>query len=656
MNTAARSGLTVAAVAGMGGLFLAGVAVGQLGASPDSHRLPTLTQAPLKLANADLRAPKDCDDLLRSYIDRSVDRVTAWGWQGPIMYAFDSGSPTQLDSAAGAAPRGVQAPQPASGEVAEQTDSDTGTNVQEAGVDEPDSVKTNGDLLLRTDGSLVRVYDVTGDQPELVGDLPLAHLAQPELLLAGDQGVALGTDQQDDQIVTRVLTFDVSDPSQPRVTSNRTFSATTVRAVQHGSTVRLILSTGLPDLSGFVEPKPWRSPESALAHNRQVARDSTVADWLPTVTTYDENGEADGTEPLLDCGRVAIPSDERAEPGTMPIVAFDAAAPDTLVTSAVATTTSLAYVSADRLYLATSGWGTWGSMPAGAPPAMPDSCCSEGDVGSAPVAMPAQQIGTSEVYDFALSGLDATYVASGEVEGTIRDRWAMDSHDGVLRVAVGPSPDTGNFNSVLTFTEQGSDLVLAGRVDRLGVGEQIKSVRWFDDLAIVVTFQQTDPLYVIDLSNDEHPRLAGDLTIPGYSEYLHPIGGDRLLGLGQQATNAGALLGAQAALFDVRDLAEPRRTDVVRFSSGSQALAGQDPRQFTWLPGRSTALTVVSGMSGWEGSQTGWVAVLHVTGDQMTVRKVPVEYGQDVSGVRLVPLPSGKVALVTGETVSFFEA
>jgi hypothetical protein len=71
------------------------------------------------------------------------------------------------------------------------------------------------------------------------------------------------------------------------------------------------------------------------------------------------------------------------------------------------------------------------------------------------------------------------------------------------------------------------------------------------------------------------------------------------------------------------------------------------------LPDRSTALTVVSSAS--FGSQTGWIAVLHVDGDRMTWRTVPVEYGADTVGVRLVPLPSGKVVLVTGESVSFFD-
>ena len=90
------------------------------------------------------------------------------------------------------------------------------------------------------------------------------------------------------------------------------------------------------------------------------------------------------------------------------------------------------------------------------------------------------------------------------------------------------------------------------------------------------------------------------------------------------------------------------------YPSGSIALAGQDPRQFTWLPDTSTALTDVS--SDRQGSQTGWVAVLHVSGDRIEARKVPVEYGVDTTGVRLVPLPSGRVVLVTTDAVSFFDA
>jgi uncharacterized secreted protein with C-terminal beta-propeller domain len=260
--------------------------------------------------------------------------------------------------------------------------------------------------------------------------------------------------------------------------------------------------------------------------------------------------------------------------------------------------------------------------------------------------------GRSRIYGFELDGTDATYVASGVVDGVIADRWSMDEHDGVLRVAVGPSFETGNFNSVVLLREDGSDLEEIGRVDKLGVDEDIKSVRWFDSLAIVVTFRQVDPLYAIDLNDPERPELLGELKIPGFSEYLHPISGDRLIGMGQDASLRGVLRGAQAALFDVSDLTRPRRTGLVTYRAGSVAAAATDPRQFTWLPNEETALTVVS--QGWEG-RTGWVSVLAVDGESLSNRMVEVEYGTDVDDVRLVPLPDGRVVLTTGEDVSFFE-
>ena len=177
-------------------------------------------------------------------------------------------------------------------------------------------------------------------------------------------------------------------------------------------------------------------------------------------------------------------------------------------------------------------------------------------------------------------------------------------------------------------------------------------MRWFDDLAIVVTFRQTDPLYAIDLSDPAAPRLLGELKIPGFSEYLHPLGEHRLIGVGQDASLDGMVRGAQAALFDVTDLTAPRQLDVVRYPENSQAGAGTDPRQFTWLPEQRVALTVVS--QGWTGT-TGWVSVLSLDDGRMSNRMVEVEHGSDVADVRLVPLASGKVALVTGEGVSFFE-
>ena len=118
---------------------------------------------------------------------------------------------------------------------------------------------------------------------------------------------------------------------------------------------------------------------------------------------------------------------------------------------------------------------------------------------------------------------------------------------------------------MLVLDERDGRLVETGRVDGLGQGETIQSVRWFGDLAIVVTFRQTDPLYTVDLSDPDRPRVVGALKIPGFSSYLHPVGGDLLVGVGHDATTTGADLGAQAATFDLRDLADVRRVDTLGF-------------------------------------------------------------------------------------------
>ena len=83
--------------------------------------------------------------------------------------------------------------------------------------------------------------------------------------------------------------------------------------------------------------------------------------------------------------------------------------------------------------------------------------------------------------------------------------------------------------------------MLRHRLLGLGRGEDLRSVRWFDRLAVLVTFRQTDPVHTVDLSDPERPRSLGQLEVPGFSSYLHPIGDDRLLGLGTEADADGTV-------------------------------------------------------------------------------------------------------------------
>lgn len=628
--------LTAAAVTALAGAFVAGTLVegggpGSGGPVAGPDRLPRHVAF-----RADLEPARSCDDLRASYVDRALQVVGPWGWgRSPMPYVEDGDALREqlsMPEMADAAPSGAaKAPQ-----TERQTNSATGTNVQEAGVDEPDTVKTDGSVMVVVRDERLDVYDVTGSSTAKVSSLPLLRIDAPEVLLADDTVVALGRDAGSPAEApgTRVVTVSLADPTAPEVVDDVVYDADRASARQHGETVRLVLASGLPDLD-FVEPGGKRSEDEALAHNREAVEDSTLEDWLPTVTV-------DGDKPgrLLDCRDVAIPSDDLAL-GTTSVVGFDAGAAGRLDAIGLAGLADIAYESADHLYLAGTRPSAWGCI---------DWCVDLPANGTTRVFPRSGTGGSSYLFDFALDGTRATHVASGEVEGAIRDRWSLDEAGGVLRVAVGPTSETGNFSSVVTFERQGQDLVERGRLDGLGRNEEIQSVRWFDDLAIVVTFRRVDPLYAVDLTDTAAPRLLGELKVPGFSSYLHPLGRARLIGVGEGPGPGG--WGAQVGLFDVRDTTRVSRLDVLSYGRRTSALAGADPRAFTWLPAQRTVLTVVEK---WGSRRVGYLSVLRLGDGKLHEHRIKVEYGDDVDRVRTVPLPDGRVVLVTGEDAQVLE-
>ena len=155
-------------------------------------------------------------------------------------------------------------------------------------------------------------------------------------------------------------------------------------------------------------------------------------------------------------------------------------------------------------------------------------------------------------------------------------------------------------NGIVVLDERDGRLETVGELRGLGVDEEIQSVRWFDDLAVVVTFRQTDPLYTIDLTDPTRPRRLGELKIPGFSSYLHPIGDDRLLGLGTDAPRR-TVIGAQAAVFDIGDRSRARQVGKVTFGEQSGLGASEDPHAFTWLPDSDAAITTLQ----WPGVGSG---------------------------------------------------
>jgi hypothetical protein len=631
----------VATVAALGGAFAAGTLVtgspaGKTGdptSSPPAATLPSLVAF-----GADLSPADSCEDLLATYVDRGLGLVTADGWNRPYYYydawtarAGNAPGPmmfndlsAEIPALAGAAMHRDQAKSLGTSRVEA---SDTGTNVQEEAVDEPDTAKSDGTLLVRLRDDELLIYDVSGDEVENLSTLTLTGIEDGQILLAGDTVIAVGADAKSTRSEvtglrtgTRVQTIDIADPRAPKVTDNVTYEAAVSSVRQHGDTIRMVLSAGLPELP-FVNRRKGVTRQDALDQNRQVVKDSTLEDWLPG---YDAG---DGTVDLLACDNVAVPS-AKVGLDTAAVVTFSAAKPSTPTAFGLAGATTIAYESADRLYLASTGDG-W--------------ACRCIDMGRST----SNATGTSYLFEFALSNDGAKHVASGEVEGTIRDRWSMDEYDGVLRVLVGPSSETGNYNSIVTLAREGDDLVETGRLDHLGANEQVQSVRWQDDLALVVTYRQMDPLYAVDLRGT--PTLLSELKIPGFSSYLHPLGTDRMIGVGEGSSPGSRRWGAQMGLFDVSDLTDVKQLDVWHYRSGSQPVAGVDPRAFTWVAGQRTVLTVI------QRGQTGSLSIQRLVKGHLENRMVEVEYGNDVASVRTIEMPDGRIVLVTGEDVEFLD-
>ena len=167
---------------------------------------------------------------------------------------------------------------------------------------------------------------------------------------------------------------------------------------------------------------------------------------------------------------------------------------------------------------------------------------------------------TTEIYKFKLNGNEIDFAARGKVAGRMHNQFSLSESGGKLRIAT----QVDQLGSQMAILDK--DLKLLGKVDGIAPGENIKSVRYMGDRGYMITFRNTDPLYVIDLSQNK-PKILGELKIPGWSDYLHPYGKNHLIGLGKEI-KAGAedddritsdeMMGLKLSIYDVSDVKNPK--------------------------------------------------------------------------------------------------
>jgi beta propeller domain-containing protein len=600
------------------GLVAAG-AVTVIGAGPGA--------TPTAVAN-ELTPFDDCAQLRSWYVESALPHVTAWGW--------DTGGPIMVDGVMPLASTPRVAAPPAAAETGAVGNGATGTNLQEQDVDEPDLAKTDGDhVVVIRHGDLV-VYDATGEQADEIGRLDLPWRLQiDELLLVGDRAVLFGSTTAMTPYIeppgpirriqpygepttgrmitsgphTTVTTVDLTDPAAPTVQRTETIQGDLVSAREHDGTVRVV-TTWLPSLD-FAEPYPRLTSKQALAKNRDLVRSTTAADWLPS--TRVDGGSA---QPLMSCADVRHPADP-AGAGTISVVTMDPDNPGARTGTGVAADGDLTYSSADRLYVATAddGW-TW--------------------------TADQTRDTTTDIHAFDVAGDQTTYVASGEVPGRVKDQWSFSEDGGLLRVAstLGPSWAPKE-TKVTVLAERNGRLDPIGSVGGIGPEDQIEAVRWFGDVAVVVTFRLVDPLYTLDLSDPRHPAVVGELKIPGFSAYLHPLGDDLLLGVGQDATRAGSMRGSQVSTFDLGDLAKPQRLDQVGLGYTRSSAIESDSRAFSYLSADRLAFVPTTS---WRFGSA--MDVIGVDPDGVLALVKRIDLPGWSSNARALPLADGRVAVI----------
>jgi uncharacterized secreted protein with C-terminal beta-propeller domain len=467
----------------------------------------------------------------------------------------------------------------------------SGTNVQEDGVDEPDLVKTDGRTLFVASGGRIDAVDVRGRRPRVLGTLQLDTGPSHELLLRGGRLLVLSQIATAIPIdgapgirapwpypaKTSIAEVDVSDPAHMRVRRTLELDGSYLTARLVGRAARIVLSSPLGLRLPFVGPGTAAGDnDQATQRNRDVVRSADAHSWLPGYTLRGPAGRPSAEGRLVPCRAVRRPPSFSGL-GLVTVLTIDVdRGLDPVDSDAVVSDGRVVYASRSSLYVATDRWDP--RLLAGGP-------------------LPSSVSTAIHRFDIA-SPLQTHYRSSGTVPGVLMGQWALSERNGILRVASTEQPvwwggpRTESDTTVTTLGEHAGALVPLGRVGGLGKGERVYAVRFIGDTAYVVTFRQVDPLYTLDLSTPSRPALRGELKIRGYSAYLHPVGDDLLLGIGQDATDDGRVLGVQASLFDVRDVRAPKRVDALPLGKGWSE-AEQDHHAFLWWPASRLAVLPV---------------------------------------------------------------
>ena len=491
-------------------------------------------EAPGVVGDGDVHLTRcaSCDSL-ESYLKGAAVRMVTEAYTDPGgCYRF--GVP-------GAREDSLLPPVPTDAQLAEGGHSTT--NVQEPGVDEPDFVKNDGTYVYVLNGSDFLVYDVVPPtEAGLVGSLELAGTPM-EMFVRGETAAVFSSfwgpvpivEEPEVQYGLKITLIDLADRTDPRIT--REFYV-------EGSYMTARLVDGMVHVlvSGYLD-FPRLDFSLDLSQNLARIRRAKLASWIPsTVDVRVEPGaEPEVVQGNLACDGFYLPDVEEIH-AILTILSFDLEDPGEGPTqTSIPSPTGIAYASAESIYVSHIG-------------------VSREDCGRRT---------RIHKFDIATTPGQPIYRGSGKVDGWLLNSFSMGEQDGFLRVATTEGmawgPAGSLTNDLFVLGEDGENLEVVGEVRNIAPGETIYSARFLGDVGFMVTFERIDPLFTFDLSDPTSPQLLGELEVAGVSNYIHPVGEDHLLTIGQDAEDAGPFSwfqGVQVSVYDISDLADPTLTDM----------------------------------------------------------------------------------------------
>ncbi|MDN4606093.1 beta-propeller domain-containing protein [Sporosarcina highlanderae] len=423
------------------------------------------------------------------------------------------------------------------------------TNIQVEGVDESDFVKTNGDYIYAiSDGTAVEIVDIRdSSKMKLVSTVKMEeyHYAS-QLFLHGDLLIVLG-DKYEPYSEKKVAT----DMIMP-VNGMSTVSIYSVKNPENPELIREIGIEG--HLSNARKANNILYLVTTM-HPHYWAMDEIEGETLRPVI-LDSNGEEEKS--YLEFEDIAIlPGSMEASYTVISAIDLDSAETGMLETKGFLGSSSQMYMTKDSLYLTAMKYEM------------------EKNKGGREMMIWNPGKASTGFFKFNLDGTKVVFYSSAEFKGTILNQFSMDEYNGNFRVVMTEGnmwDDKNPSKNHLFILNDGMQLV--GSVEGLAEGERIYSARFMGDKAYMVTFRETDPLFVIDVADPTKPEVLGELKIPGFSNYLHPLDENHLIGFGYETSSrknpsGGEPIitteGMKISLFDVTDFNNPKEkfTEVI---------------------------------------------------------------------------------------------